>query len=54
MEMVGKMFNKRKNRAGILVNRRKDVTVLDWCFNLDNEKTNFSFNDEFKNFTMEG
>jgi len=48
MEKVGKMFNRRRNRDGILTNKRKDITVLDWYFNLENEKANFSFNDDLK------
>lgn len=42
------MFNRRRNRDGILTNHKKQVTVLDWYFNLDNEKSNFSFNDDLK------
>lgn len=48
MEKVGKMFNRRRNRDGILTNRRKDITVLDWYFNLENEKSNLTFSDEMK------
>ena len=48
MQKVGKMFNRRRNRDGILTNRKRDVTVLDWYFNLENEKANFNFNDEMK------
>ena len=36
MEMIGKMFNKRKNRPGILMNRKREANVLDWYFNLEN------------------
>lgn len=39
------MFNKRKNKVGILVNRRRDVNLLDWYYNLDGDKANFSFKD---------
>ena len=53
METVGKMFNKRKNRAGILMNRKRDATVLDWYFNIENEKANFTFNDEYKSFSLD-
>ena len=28
------MFNKRKNKTGILMNRKKEITVLDWFFDL--------------------
>jgi len=38
LEMVGKMFNKRRNRTGILLNKSKDIGVLEWIIDLDNAK----------------
>lgn len=51
--MVGRMFNKRKNRLGILVNKRRQVTLLNWYFNSDGDKVNYNFQDQFKNYTAE-
>ncbi len=48
--MVGRIFNKRRNKVGILVNKRRDVNLLDWYYNLDGDKTNFSFKDQFNVF----
>ncbi len=36
--MVGKMFNKRKNRAGILVSRYRDLNVMDWYINIEGNR----------------
>ena len=47
------MFNKRKNKTGILVNRRRDINVLDCFFDPDNERFTFSFTDEFKQYSIE-
>jgi hypothetical protein len=30
LDNFGKMYNKRKNRPGILVNRNKEVNVIDY------------------------
>ena len=46
--MVGKMYSKRRNRAGILVSRGKEISVLEWLINLDNLKVPYSHQDEFK------
>lgn len=48
------MFNKRKNRAGILLNKRRDINLLDWYFDFDGNRESYSYQDEFKNFTAEG
>jgi hypothetical protein len=48
--MVGKMYSKRRNRAGILVNRNKEVSVLEWVINLENSKVPYSHQDEFKHY----
>lgn len=53
LEMVGRMINKRKNRAGILVNRRRDVTLLDWYFDADGNRVKFTFQDEFRNYNAD-
>lgn len=49
--MVGKMFNKRKNRAGILVSRYRDLSVMDWYFNIEGNRAPIKYLDEFKNYT---
>lgn len=53
LEMVGRMFNKRKNRAGILVNKRRDVTLLDWYFDTEGNRIKFAFQDEFRNYNSD-
>lgn len=50
LQMVGKMSSKRRNRPGILINKRKDVTILDWYEDLEDNKVKFDFQDEFKNY----
>lgn len=50
LDMVGRMYTKRRNRAGILVSRGKDVSVLEWVINLDNSKVPYNYLDEFKHF----
>lgn len=44
------MYNKRRNRAGILLNKTREVSVLEWYINLDNQKVSYSYHDEFKAF----
>ena len=51
--MVGKMLNKRKNKAGILQGKSKDLNILDWHFTADGNRVNFSFQDEFRSYTAE-
>lgn len=43
--MVGKMYNKRKGKAGILQGKNKDLNILDWYFTSDCNRVNFSFQD---------
>lgn len=43
--MVGKMYSKRRNRAGILVNKNKEISVLEWVINLDNSKIPYNYHD---------
>ena len=47
------MFNKRKNRTGILQTRRRDVSILDWYFDLDNNKVNFQYYDDPRSFSID-
>ena len=43
--MVGKMFNKRKNRAGILANRYRDLNISDWYFNIEGNRVSIKYID---------
>lgn len=48
--MVGKMYGKRRNRAGILVSRAKEVSLLELVINLDNSKVPYSHHDPFRHY----
>lgn len=44
------MYGKRRNRAGILVSRSKEVSLLELVINSDNSKIPSSYQDPFRHY----
>ena len=48
MDMVGNMLNKKKHRQGILVNKCRDLCMVEWMIDLENNKVKPSYTEDFK------
>jgi hypothetical protein len=44
-DRAGNMFNKRRQKAGILNTKNKEIVIVDWCYGFTDENIRVNFGD---------